>query len=86
MQQQQEIDFTKHLDAGLWRRLIGYMKPYHRHLIAIMVTMGISAHGYRYPMYHALGAAFTLTARCEKDGALLSFVGEAEREKELSPY
>ena len=50
------------------------------------ITMGISAHGYRYPMYHALGSAFTLTARCEKDGALLSFVGEAEREKELSPY
>ena len=43
MQYQQEKDFTKHLDAGLWRRLIGYMKPYHKHLIAIMVTMAISA-------------------------------------------
>lgn len=43
MQQQQEKDFTKHFDAGLWRRLIGYMKPYHRHLLGIALTMLISA-------------------------------------------
>ena len=43
MQFQQEQDYTKKLDAGLWRRLIGYMKPYHRHLIAIMATMAVSA-------------------------------------------
>jgi len=43
MQQQQEQDFTKRLDAGLWRRLIRYMKPYHRHLYGIMATMAISA-------------------------------------------
>ncbi|MBR6220545.1 MAG: ABC transporter ATP-binding protein [Clostridia bacterium] len=43
MQYQQEQDYTKKLDAGLWRRLIGYMKPYHRHLIAIMATMAVSA-------------------------------------------
>ncbi len=43
MQQAQEKDFTKRLDAGLWRRLIRYMKPYHRHLYAIMGTMAISA-------------------------------------------
>ena len=43
MQYQQEQDYTKKLDAGLWRRLIGYMKPYHRHLLAIMATMAISA-------------------------------------------
>ena len=43
MQQQQEKDFTKRLDAGLWRRLIGYMKPYHRHLLLIMATMAVSA-------------------------------------------
>ena len=40
---QQETDFTKRLDAGLWVRLIRYMKPYHRHLIAIMFTMSVSA-------------------------------------------
>ncbi|MBE5807863.1 MAG: ABC transporter ATP-binding protein [Clostridiales bacterium] len=43
MQQQQEIDFTKRLDAGLWRRLIGYMKPFHKYLFAIMGTMALSA-------------------------------------------
>ncbi len=43
MQYQQEQDYTKKLDAGLWRRLIGYMKPYHKYLIAIMATMAVSA-------------------------------------------
>ena len=43
MQQAQERDFTKRLDAGLWRRLIRYMKPYHKYLYAIMGTMAISA-------------------------------------------
>lgn len=43
MQQAQEKDFTKRLDAGLWRRLIGYMKPYHKYLYAIMATMAVSA-------------------------------------------
>ncbi len=43
MQYQQEQDYTRKLDAGLWRRVIGYMKPYHRHLIAIMATMAVSA-------------------------------------------
>lgn len=43
MQQAQEQDYTKRLDAGLWRRLIGYMKPYHKYLYAIMATMAVSA-------------------------------------------
>ena len=43
MQQQQEKDFTKRFDAGLWVRLIRYMKPYHKHLIGIMATMLVSA-------------------------------------------
>lgn len=43
MQYQQEQDYTKKLDAGLWRRVIGYMKPYHKYLIAIMATMAVSA-------------------------------------------
>ena len=43
MQQQKETDYTKKLDAGLWKRLIGYMKPYHRHLLGIMATMAVSA-------------------------------------------
>ena len=43
MQQQQEQDYTKRFDVGLWRRLIAYMKPYHKHLIGIMLTMCVSA-------------------------------------------
>ena len=43
MQGQQERDFTKRFDIGLWKRLIGYIKPFHKYLIIIMVTMLISA-------------------------------------------
>ena len=43
MQLQQEMDYTKRLDAGLWRKLIRYMKPYHGYLYAIMATMAVSA-------------------------------------------
>ncbi len=43
MQLQQETDYTKKLDAGLWRRLVRYMKPYHGYLYAIMATMAVSA-------------------------------------------
>ena len=43
MQQQQEKDFTKRFDFGLWFRLIGYMKPYHKHLIGIMAIMVVNA-------------------------------------------
>ena len=43
MQQIQEKDYTRRLDAGLWRRLIRYMKPYHKYLYAIMATMAVSA-------------------------------------------
>ena len=43
MQQQLEQDFTKRFDAGLWVRLVRYMKPYHRHLIAVALTMTVSA-------------------------------------------
>lgn len=43
MQQQQEKDFTKRFDMRLWFRLIGYMKPYHKHLIGIMIIMVINA-------------------------------------------
>lgn len=43
MQQQQEQDFTKRFDANLWWHLIGYMKPYHKHLLATAIAMIISA-------------------------------------------
>ena len=59
MQRQQEQDFTKRFDAGLWFRLIGYMKPYHRHLLAIAATMAVSA---------ALDMIFPLLTREAIDG------------------
>ncbi len=43
MQQQQEQDYTRRFDAGLWRRLIAYMKPYHKYLLGVMATMCVSA-------------------------------------------
>ena len=43
MQQQQEQDFTKRFDAGLWVRLVRYLKPYHKSLLLIIVMMAGSA-------------------------------------------
>ena len=43
MQYQQETDYTKRLDAGLWRRLLGYMKPYHKYLYGVMALMCLTA-------------------------------------------
>ena len=40
---QQETDYTRRLDAGLWRRLIGYLKPFYAALFLIMGTQVISA-------------------------------------------
>ena len=59
MQRQQEQDFTKRFDAGLWFRLVGYMKPYHKHLFAIAATMMVSA---------ALDMIFPLLTREAIDG------------------
>ena len=43
MQQQQEKDFTRRLDAGLWLRLAGYIKPYRRLLLISAATLIVSA-------------------------------------------
>ena len=43
MQQQQEQDYTRRFDVGLWRRLIAYLKPYHKYLLGIMAAMCVSA-------------------------------------------
>lgn len=43
MQQQQEQDFTKRFDMGLWVRLVGYMRPYYKHLLGVVFTMTICA-------------------------------------------
>jgi ATP-binding cassette subfamily B protein len=43
MQSHQEQDYTKRLDAGLWVRVLGYIKPFHPYLIGIIVLMMICA-------------------------------------------
>ena len=43
MQYQEEQEYTKRFDVGVWRRLLFYAKPFHRHLIAITVTMLLCA-------------------------------------------
>ena len=39
MQYQEEQDYTKRFDLGIWRRIIVYAKPYYKHLAVIAVTM-----------------------------------------------
>ncbi|MEG0766181.1 MAG: ABC transporter transmembrane domain-containing protein, partial [Clostridia bacterium] len=43
MQFREEEDYTKKFDLGLWRRLLRYAKPYHKHLYAISALMLVSA-------------------------------------------
>ena len=43
MQQQQEKDFTRRLDAGLWLKLAGYLKPYRRLLLLSAAALVVSA-------------------------------------------
>jgi len=43
MQGWEEKDYSDHFDMSLWRKLLGYAKPYHKHLIAIAALMGLSA-------------------------------------------
>jgi len=43
MQYQEEQDYTKRFDLGVWRRLLVYAKPFYRHLIAITATMLLCA-------------------------------------------
>ena len=45
MQQQQEKDFTRRLDAGLWLRLAGYIKPYRRLLLISAATLRVLRQG-----------------------------------------
>ncbi len=43
MQSQHEQDYTKRLDAGLWVRVLGHVKPFHPHLIGIIALMIVCA-------------------------------------------
>ncbi|MBE5767372.1 MAG: ABC transporter ATP-binding protein [Clostridiales bacterium] len=43
MQFQEEQDYTKRFDAGLWLKLLKYARPFYGHLAAVAVTMLICA-------------------------------------------
>lgn len=43
MQFQEEQDYTKRFDAGLWKRLLGYAQPFYRHLVGVALTMLLCA-------------------------------------------
>ncbi|MDD6884764.1 MAG: ABC transporter ATP-binding protein [Eubacteriales bacterium] len=45
MQFQEEQDYTKKLDAGLWKRLLHYAKPFHKKLWIISIAMLLCAAG-----------------------------------------
>ena len=43
MQQTQEKDYTQKFDLSLWRKILSHAKQYYPHLVALAVTMCISA-------------------------------------------
>ncbi len=43
MQFQEEQDYTKQFDIGLWRKLFGYAKPFYKGLVLVCVTMIITS-------------------------------------------
>ncbi len=43
MQYQEEQDYTKRFDIGIWKKLIRYARPYYKHLIAIIFIMILCA-------------------------------------------
>lgn len=58
MQAFEEKDYTDKFDVSLWRRLLRYAKPYHKHLIGVAVMMALCA---------LLDAAFPLMTRLAID-------------------
>ncbi len=43
MQFQEEMDYTKQFDLGLWKKLLRYARPYYKNLLCIAIFMGICA-------------------------------------------
>ena len=39
MQFQEEQDYTKRFDAGLWVKLVRYARPFYKHLIKIAIAI-----------------------------------------------
>ncbi|MBQ3078770.1 MAG: ABC transporter ATP-binding protein [Clostridia bacterium] len=44
MQFQEEQDYNKRFDASLWKKLLKYAKPFHKHLILVCLLMIFSAY------------------------------------------
>lgn len=43
MQFQEEQDYTKRFDMGLWRKLVTYAQPFYKHLAGVAITMVVCA-------------------------------------------
>ncbi len=43
MQAFQEEDYTRRLDLGLWKKLLKLAKPYHKHLVGVVIFMALTA-------------------------------------------
>ncbi|NLI22134.1 MAG: ABC transporter ATP-binding protein [Clostridiales bacterium] len=43
MQYNEEQDYTKRFDVGVWKKILRIAKPFHRHLIAIVALMSFTA-------------------------------------------
>ena len=43
MQQFEERDYTQRFSLSLWRKILRYAKEYHKDLIKLMITMGVTA-------------------------------------------
>ena len=39
MQFQEEQEYTKRFDAGLWKRLLYYARPFYKYLIGLSLCM-----------------------------------------------
>ena len=47
----EEQEYTKRLDFGLWRKLLGYARPYRKHLIGLAIVMvGVALLDAGYPV------------------------------------
>ncbi|MCE5342242.1 MAG: ATP-binding cassette domain-containing protein, partial [Eubacteriales bacterium] len=43
MQYYEEHDYTKRFDIGIWKKILRIAKPYHKHLVAIIALMSVTA-------------------------------------------
>ena len=43
MQSFEEHDYSDHIDMGVWKKLMRIAQPFRKHLIAILITMSITA-------------------------------------------